>query len=79
MRLELKERSLVVGYARKWIYVEKIPGSESNGLCPEMHSGSRNPVVGSQVSGSWTELEASQSSTWRELEAKRRVLCSNEI
>jgi len=48
-------------------------------LCPEAHSGSRNPVVGSQVSGSWTELEASQSSTWWELEAVRRVLCSNEI
>lgn len=58
---------------------EKIPGSESNGLCPEAHNGSCNPVVGSQVSGSWTELEASQSSTWRELEAVRRVLCSNEI
>jgi hypothetical protein len=32
---------------------------------------------GSNVHGSWTEIEKQKSSTWRELEAIHRVLRSN--
>lgn len=59
------------------ICIEQIPDSKcSHPVCPEEHGCNNNIVDGSQVQGSWTELEASQSSTWRELEAVHRVLKS---